>query len=190
MGAVIKPKGRVIRDEFLTNKGYIRRNAFTAPLAANSTSLLNTASLDGSTKTTFVAQPDMARNISLVASGVTTANVVINGTDIRGAVITETIALNGGSAVYTLNAFLTVTSIVLPTVAATNVNVGISTALGLDRKMTENGVFLATVDAAADSALPTVTVSGTSVSLNKVTFATAPNATHNYVVYFVATELI
>lgn len=102
------------------------------PAAASATKLTSAHALDGSTLTTFSNQPDFARTLALVASGATTGNVVINGTDILDQTITETIALNGTTPVDTLNAFKTVTSIVLPTVAATTINIGTTANLGLD----------------------------------------------------------
>lgn len=110
----------------------IRVQTWAAPLAASATSLVNAHALDGSTLTTVTAQPDFARLLQLVASGATTANVTVNGTDINGAVITEVVALNGTTKVNTLNAYATVTSVVLPTVGATTISVGIDTGLGMD----------------------------------------------------------
>ena len=180
-----------IGKEFLpkgANTASIRHDFFNAPAAASATAILSAHALDGSTVTTFAAQPDVARNAQIVASGAATGNVVLNGTNIRGETITETLALNGATPVVGNKAFKSYTSIVLPTVAATTINIGTDTKLGLDRTMDSNGVFLATVDGAADSALPTVAFSATAVESNTVILATAPNGTHAYYVTFITTE--
>lgn len=121
----------------------VREQNWAAPLAANPTSLINAHNLDGSTLTTFVGQPDYARTLQLVASGSTTSSVTINGTDVLGGTISETISLNGTTPVYTQHAFASVTSVVLPTVSTTTVNIGIYVNLGLDNYADENSISLA-----------------------------------------------
>src|SRR5579883_2351044 len=111
-------------QELQARKGAVRRQQWTAPLAANATKILNAHNLDGTTVTTFASQPDFPRNVQIVASSATTSNVTINGTDIRGNSISETLALNGTTPVLGNKAFASITSIVLPTVATTTINVG------------------------------------------------------------------
>lgn len=116
----------------------IRQQTWTAPLAANATRVLNAHAADGSTQTP-AAQPDVARTLQYVSSGTdTTHSVTTNGTDIQGNAISETVTLNGTTVVHGTVAFATVTNIVLPTVAANNISVGIDTPLGLDCYADEN----------------------------------------------------
>ncbi len=116
----------------------VRQQTWAAPLAANATSMVSAHNLDGTTLTTVTAQPDFARNLQLVASGSTTSNVTITGKDILGNTVTETIALAGTTPVYTVHAFASVSSIVLPSVSSTTINIGIYTGLGLDSYCDEN----------------------------------------------------
>src|SRR5438105_1227343 len=100
---------RYVFPQLQSPAGGIRRQAWTAPPAANATLYTSAASMaSGGTLTTFSAQPAFPRNVQIVASGATTANVTINGTDIRDQVISETLALNGTTPVLGAKAFKTV----------------------------------------------------------------------------------
>lgn len=184
-----EPNGRSVINDLQSKTGYIRRQQWTAPLAANATKILSAHALDGTTVTTFAGQPDYARNAQIVASGAATGNVVITGTNIRGDVISETIALNGATPVIGLHAFKTITSIVLPTVGATTINVGTGVKLGLDRRMAEASVIDAYADGVREATAATVNPSAATTSLNTITTNTAPNGTKNFSAYFMSTEL-
>lgn len=183
------PESIGIFGEIQSPQGYIRRQQWTAPLAASAAYILSAHALDGSTVTTFAHQPDFSRNATIVASGSATGNVVVNGTNIRGDVITETLALNGTSAVTGAKAFDTITSIVLPTVNTTTVNVGIGVKLGLDRCMSEAAVINAYADGTKEATAPTVAFDSDEVEKNTMSTNTAQNGTHNFSAFFMATEL-
>jgi len=184
---------RIAGESFQSKKGYVVADKFTAPLAANATSMLNAQSLAaGGTVTIFVAQPDVARQLQLVASGATTANVTINGLDKRGNALSEVIALAGAVPVFTLNAFASVSSIVLPTVAATTLNVGISAALGLSRRLLNGdaGAYLSgSANKVYETTRATVVGDAAAVAKNLVTTNTAPNASRNFVFYYISDEI-
>lgn len=91
------------------------------------------------TITTLITNPDVPRIVTIKgnASG-NAGNVVINGTDINGNVIANTIALNGSSEVIGTKAFKTVTSIVLPAevhAGTDTTSIGIGVKLGLPHIM-------------------------------------------------------
>ncbi len=192
--AVSKPLDqRIAAQQIQSPSGAIRRQAWTAPPAANATLYTSAHAIDGSTLTTFSAQPAFPRNVQIVASGAATGNVVFTGTDIRDQVITETLALNGATPVLGNKAFKTVTSVALPTVGATTINIGSGAKLGLDRNLLEASVLDAYTDGVRETTFPTVAASATlataSISSNTISFNTAPNGTHNYAVYFATTEV-
>lgn len=192
MPAIIRTeKTRYIGDQFQAVKGYLMRQSWAAPAAASATSIVNAHAADGSTITSGFTQPDFARTLQYVSSGTdTTHTVTVNGTDIRGAALAETITLNGVTVVHGTKAFLTITSVVLPNVAANNVSVGIDTGLGFYRKMSENGVFIETSDNVQETvSSATVAISATNISGNYIKPVTAPNGTHNYAVWFATNEL-
>jgi hypothetical protein len=84
--------------------------------------------------TTAITNPDVPRTVTVKgnAAGIT-GNVVITGTNFKGAVITDTIALNAATEVEGVKAFRTVTSILLPTrtTAGDTVSVGVAKKLGM-----------------------------------------------------------
>ncbi len=168
----------------------------TGASAASGT--LTKASGTGDSTITFsaartFAQPDFPRAIRLKASAVGDNSLVVtyNGTDMRDQAISEAVTITAyGTAQDTLGAFKTITSIVVPAESgASNISFGAGLALGLDRLLSAATVFVATVDGAVDSALPTQATSTSAISSNNVIMATAPNASHNFLVCFVTTEL-
>lgn len=180
----------LIVNEVQSKKGYIVQDTFTTPAAANATALLNASSMNaGGTVTTFAGQPDMARKLTLVASGATTANVTINGTNVRGEAISETIALNGTTPVTTTKAFKSVTSVVLPTVSSTTLNLGTSAALGLSRKMAQDSYMQGSAAGAYEATRATIAYDGSDVAKNTVTFNTAPNGSRTYTATYISKEL-
>lgn len=183
-----QPGSRFPQDDVMPAFGYMRRQVWTDPVAVDADRLLNDAA-DDTTHTTFLAQPDFARKLTLVASDTGTEEVVITGKNIRNEVITETIALNGTTPVVTTKAFKSVTSIAIPVLASNaTVDVGVNDAMGLDRCMSGNEVILATMDGVYETTRPTVTFSATDVALNTVDPNTALNAAKDLVVVYMATE--
>lgn len=170
-------------------EGYTRRQVWTNPVALDADRILNDQALDGSTVTTFLAQPDFARKVTLVASGATTANVTLSGTNIRGESISETIALNGTTPVITTKAFKTVTSIIVPTVGATTIDVGINDALGLDRCMEADEVLATTADGVYEATRPTVTFDADEVEKNTINPNTVLDASVDITVVYFTKEL-
>ncbi len=184
---------RVDFQQVQSQSGYIRRQQWTAPLAANATFYTSAHALDGSTLAAFSAQPNHPRNVQIVASGAATSNVTINGTDIRNQVISETLALNGITPVLGNKAFKTITSVVLPTVAATTINIGTGVKFGLDRNLLEGSVLDAFADGLREATEPTVAISSSLssalISSNTIITNTAPNGTHNFAIYIATTDV-
>jgi hypothetical protein len=105
-----------IAGEVQSGFGYLRRQKWTNPILADVDRLLNDQASSNTvvtTVTSFLAQPDFPRNITITPGGTTTsvpaANVVVTGTNIRDEVITESILLteNGSSLVSGAKAFKT-----------------------------------------------------------------------------------
>jgi len=179
--------------------GYLRRQAWTDPLALSTTRLTTAQATSAAitTVTTFTAQPDFARQITILPGG-TTADVkagdyVITGTNIRGEVISDTLVFadNATVAQTSIKAFKTVTSIVYPVQDGTAATfaVGINDALGLDRCMNANEVILVTVSAGTfETTRPTVTFHATDVSRNTIDPNTALDAAKDVTCVFVSTE--
>lgn len=129
------------------------------------------------TITTGITNPDVPRVLTVKGNaGGIAGNVVLTGTDISGAVITDTIALNGSTEVNGTKAFKTLTSIALPveTNAGTDtVSIGRADIFGLPHKVYNALMLLkALFNAATDAG--TMAVSAT-LSLNKFTPAGVPD---------------
>lgn len=116
------------------------------------------------TITTGITQPDFPRIVTIKgnASG-NSGNVVITGTDIAGAVLTETIALNAATEVLGTKAFKTVVSIGLPAevhAGTDTVSIGVGNKIGMPIAIPNAGsVLVKTFDNAVDSS--TITASAT-----------------------------
>lgn len=148
-------------------------------LGGNAAILADTA-LDAATTTvvtSFVAQPDAPRNVTVKGNdGNVTGNVVVAGTNIDGAAITETIALSGSSVVAGNKAFKTVTSITLPKYAVANterIRVGTGAKLGLPFALSRNTVLAAYLANVRETTAPTVVVSAAAVESNTATLNSA-----------------
>lgn len=87
------------------------------PQAVNATGIMAAQNLGASSqnKSTALSNPDTPRIVTIKGNvGGITGNVVVLGTNIHNAVITDTIALNGAAEVEGVKAFKTVTQITLP----------------------------------------------------------------------------
>lgn len=152
-----------------------------AALGVNTAILADTAMASGATTvvTAFAGQPDVARCLTVKGNDANvTGDVVIAGTNIGGETISETIALNGATAVSGNKAFKTVTSITLPAYAVANterVRVGTGAKLGLPYKLSRNSVIAAFLANVREATAPTVAVSASALESNTATLNSALN---------------
>lgn len=192
-------KAMQVVGERQTSFGYLRRQTWTDPVAIDADRILNDQATSASvvtTVTSFLAQPDFARKITVTPGGTTTdvpaGDVTITGTNIRDEEITDTItfAANATAAGSTTKAFKTVTEIEFPIQdgAGATYDVGVSDALGLDRCMNGDEVVLVTIDGVQETTRPTVTANSTDVSKNTIDSNTALDASVDVVVAFFSTE--
>lgn len=123
---------------------------FLTPIAAAAAGILSAqsiaAAVDTATFLSDTADAPFGRNVTVVASGVATSNVTVYGKDYLGQGITESFTLNGATPVLGLKAFKWIDRITMGITAATTVNVGFGSKLGLPYRMsnvfeeTANGV--------------------------------------------------
>ena len=139
-----------------------------------------------------ITNPDVPRCIVATPGG-TTANVtavscIIAGTDISGAALTETLpAFTAGAAtaVTSVNAFATVTSITQPAIGTSvTVSYGTSPKLGLPHHLTRNTVIAAYLNGVKEATAPTVTTHATDRSKTLVQLNSALNGTAVVVDYY------
>lgn len=142
---------------------YVRRFSVAAAVGS-ANAIKNDLLLDeGGTLTTDFAQPDVPRCLQVVGSGVAvTGNVVVTGTNAAGAIITETLALNGTTPVVGVKAFKLIVSIDFPAdsgATGETIDVGTTDKIGLPDILRVSGlVLLKLFDGAADAGSLTVDV--------------------------------
>lgn len=112
---------------------------FLTPIAPVAAGILSAQSIAvaGST-TAFVtdtADAPFGRNVTVVASGVAASTVTVSGKDYLGQGMTETLTLNGAAPVAGNKAFKWIDSIAYGATAATTINVGFGSKLGLPYRM-------------------------------------------------------
>ena len=128
-----------------------------------------------------ITSPDVPRALRIKgnASGIT-GDVVFAGTNILDEAITETIALNGSTAVDGVKAFKTIISATLPVevhAGTDTVSVGFCDKLGLPYMLDHNTVLMAFRNKVREATAPTVTTSATAIEGNTIKLASALNET-------------
>ena len=181
----------------------VDKQTFTNPVAASTTYIKDDLSGNtGSTAvtiTSFAAQPDVPRNITVTPSG-STGNIggcviTISGTDIKNASISETFSFatdsTAGQPATGSKAFKTVSSIAFPAGCekspyGATFDAGGGEKLGLDRCMDNAGdVFMSLIDGAKEATGPTMAASTSVVSNNTADFNGTMNGSADFVLYYI-----
>lgn len=122
--------------------------------------------------TTAITNPAVPRNLTITGNQAScTGNVVIDGTNVFGVAIQETIAASGTATVVGAKAFATVTSITIPTRGASSDTIAIGTGakLGLGVALPgRNTVIAAFFGGVRETTAPTVVTSTTAIESNTV----------------------
>lgn len=194
------PDSRSLRKEHVSTEGYVRRQLIAIPVVASATRLKTAQATSASvvtTVTSFTAQPDVARILSVTPGGTTAdvpaGDVTITGTNIRDEVITDvvTFAANASTKGVTLKAFKTVTSVVFPIQdgGSATYGIGVEDALGLDRCMTSDELILTTFNGAFESTRATVVYNASDVSKNTIDVNGTLNGAKDVVAVYVSKEI-
>lgn len=195
------PYTRENRDLKLVSQKLIEYQLISNPNVASSVNMLSGQdgpdSAAASTVSTFLAQPDVPRNIVITPVG-TTADVatcvaVLSGTDIHGQAITENFSFvaNQATSATGTKAFATVTSLVFPALCedtpfGATWNAGYSEKLGLKRCLAQDGhILFSTLDGAKEATAPTISSSSTVVSENTADFNGAMDGTSDFELMFI-----
>jgi hypothetical protein len=113
----------------------------TAVCAAQAVLAAGNATINGASASGGVATFDYARavNVDSTGAGDTTQTVTVTGTDYWGQAQTETISLNGTTAVPGEKAFKTITQVAVSAALAGNLTVGNEDIFGLPYRVTDGG---------------------------------------------------
>lgn len=128
-----------------------------APALGTNTAVLAATTLaDGATSvvTTDITQPDVPRTLLVKGNAAGIAgDVLLEGVDANGRAISETIALNGSSAVVGTKAFARVQRVTLParTASGNTVSVGTGNVLGLWHALGADVRLVTTFNGASDA---------------------------------------
>lgn len=188
------------QDIKLPTQKMIEFQAIENPAAAStSNALLNSAgatSAAAATISSFLAQPDVPRNLVLTPTGTTTdveaCNVVASGTDINSNAITETLAFsaNASSATTGNKAFKTITSLAFPANCESGSfgatwSLGYGEKLGVKRCMDKAGhILFSTLNGAKEATAPTMAADASVVSLNTADYNGAMNGSNDFELFF------
>lgn len=181
----------------------IEKQSWAAPAAANSTVILSNVagptSAAAATITSFAAQPDFARNITISPGGnysvINSCAIVVSGTNYLGHAISETLTAGAGVSTQLVGAkaFQTITSVAFPASCESSAfgatwSMGYSTALGIKRCMDDAaGLLHGAANGTKEATAPTMAVAvnnGASVESNTAIFNTALNGARNFDLYF------
>jgi hypothetical protein len=106
--------------------------AANATIVGNAISIANAGTTDLSNVTQF--PETYGRNLTLVASGASTATVTVRGWDYLGQPLSEQFTLNGATPVAGNKAFKSFNSVTYTATAGTTINIGSGTKFGLPYK--------------------------------------------------------
>ena len=139
IGRGVGPLGRVYIFDIVPETA-----SATAVCAAQAVAGAGNATINGASASGGVATLDVARavNVDSTDSGDTSQTVTVTGTDYWGQAQTETIALNGTTAVAGLKAFKTITQVAVSAAMTGNLTVGSTDVFGLPYRVTDAGYIL------------------------------------------------
>jgi hypothetical protein len=189
---IIKNKYATFVAHKFMGKHYLVVQKWTAPDAPSTDGILASTALTTAvqTITSGITNPDFPRILQIDSDGAASGNVVITGTNIRGEVVTDTIALNTTNAVDGVVAFKTITSIQLPVkVASESVWVGWTDKLGLQSIPLSTSVISETTTNQADTGGAVLTRDADEVEKCLYDPTTECNATANKVIVYISDEL-
>jgi hypothetical protein len=180
IGGELKRDGAIDGDESQALHVGLPVHYQIAPAAISATAVHAAIALTAGTQqiTTAITNPDVPRTLTIKGNAAGIAgNVVIHGTNAKGEVITDTIALNGATEVEGVKAFAGAVQIDLPaeTHAGTDtVSVGWAKKLGLPHIVDNAALLLVKLfDGAADAG--TLAVDADEVEKNLYALAGVPN---------------
>lgn len=185
------------QDMKLATQVLLEKQTITTPVVADPDRILNDQATSASaitTVTSFLAQPDVCRALSVTPGGTTAdvpaGDVTIAGTNIHGESISEAITLtaNQSSIANGTKAFCSVTSVVFPIQdgASATYDVGVIDVLGLKRCMPNAGsLVFATFDGAYETTRPTCVADADEVEKNTCDINGTLNGSKDVELYFI-----
>lgn len=194
--AIVKPLRRDIKP---ASQVMLEKQTISDAVIADPNRLLSNQATSASvitTVTSFLAQPDVGRALSITPGGTTAdvpaGNIVITGVDMNNNTMSETFTLsaNESSIQNGVLAFLSVTSIVFPIQdgADATYDIGVIDVLGLKRCMFNAGQLAWTVfDGAFETTRATAVADNDEIEKNTINFDGTLDGAKDGEVYFLQT---
>lgn len=194
------PVRRLYQDVKMPSQQVIEKQSIVNPAVAGTADVLSAhagaTSAAIATATTFVAQPDVPRNLVITPGGTTTdiesCVITVTGTNFFGASNTETFtfAANAVAATTGVEAFKTVSSVSFPAncesgAFAATWDVGYGEKLGLKRCMGANNLIFSTVAGVYETTRATVAYDADEVEKNTADFNGTMDGAADFDVFFV-----
>lgn len=186
---------RRTRDMSLPSQKVVEKQTVSAPIAADADRLLNdqaTTNTGPTEVTSFLAQPDVCRNITITPGG-TTADVrggvtVVTGVDVLGQTRIEAFEFddNQSAAETGSLAFCSVSKVLFHAMdgASATFDVGVGDKLGMKRCMDGDHVVFAALGGAYESTRPTVASNTTLIGGNTVDLSSAYDGSSDVEIFF------
>lgn len=171
---------------------------YDAPIAAAAATIkaaTATSSSASTVITTFAAQPDVPRTISVTAGGtagdIKAVSVIVEGTNTWGQTITETLpafTVDTAGTKTGVKAFNTITKVTIPAMDGNGatVSVGVGAALGLPDTLSRDTVLASYLDGTKESPRATLSFDADEVEKNLITPNGALNGTKDFIVDYYA----
>lgn len=192
---------RRFRDLRLPSQVMLEKQSFGAPAAASTNDIKSAfagaTSAAAVTLSSFLAQPDVPRNIVITPGGstgdVASCDVVVNGTNYYGSSISETFsfAANASTATTGAKAFKTVSSVVFPANCedspyAATWSIGSGEKIGLKNCLANAGDWVfSEVGGAYESTRATLAVDVDEVEKNTADFNGTMNGSNAFLGFFI-----
>lgn len=189
------------QDIKLPSQQMVEKQTISNPAAAGTNQILsaNAGATSGTavTVTSFLAQPDVPRNVVITPGGTTAdvaaCTVVVSGTDFNGQSLSENFAFlaNASTATTGSKAFKTVSSVVFPASCEDSPynatwSVGYGEKLGLKKCMAAAGhVLFSTLNGDKEATGPTIAASASAVSGNTADFVGTMNGSNDFELFFI-----
>lgn len=191
---------RYFQDAAFPTQRLVEKQTFTNPAAAGTADVLSenagNTSAAAASVSTFVAQPDLPRNLVVTPGGTTAdvaaCDVTITGKNIYGSTISEnyTFAANQTTAVTGSKAFRTVTSVSFPAACedspyGASWSVGYGEKIGLKNCLDNAGdIVKSLLNGAKEATEPTMAADNDEVEKNTADFNGTMNGSNDFVLYF------
>lgn len=192
---------RLTRDLKLPSQQMVEKQSFTDPAAAGTTQVLSAnagaTSAAIATVSTFVAQPDLPRNLVITPGGTTTdvesCVIVVAGLNYDSVSISEnfTFAADASTAQTGSKAFKSVSSITFPANCesggfAATWSVGYGEKLGINHCLAQAGhIFFSTVAGAKEATAPTMAASASAKESNTADFNGTMNGSNDFELFYI-----